>query len=522
MNALFIYPRIPQTYWSFRYALDYLSKQAAFAPLGLLTVAAMAPTGWNRKLIDLNVRDLTGEDLLWADYAFISAMSVQRESCTEVIERCRENGVKVVAGGPLFSADEDGFTGVDHLILGEAEVTFKPFLDDLAQGCARRVYASDEKPDLRITPQPAWDLIDFRDYESMLLQFSRGCPFDCEFCDIVRLNGRRQRTKDAVQFIREIDVLYCRGWRGSVFIVDDNFIGVKSRAYEMLEALTWWMDAHGRPFHFFTEASINLADDPALMDLMVRAGFNKVFVGIETPEPQCLKEAGKSQNMKRDLLRSVHTIQAHGLEVMGGFIIGFDSDPEDIFSRQIEFIQTSGITMAMVGLLEALKGTRLWNRLQSEGRLLMDASGDNTDGTLNFIPRMNRDTLVRGYRQVLESLYSPAAYYRRCVAFLRSCRIGSISKISMNGVLAFLRSIWRIGVKNDGGFRGYYWRLLSWTLFTRPRSFGEVVRLMIVGIHFKKWLEANTGPSHLPDGGGPGLPDQGVGRENRVPVHVRG
>lgn len=492
MNALFVYPRIPPTYWSFGYALDYLSKKAAFAPLGLLTVAAMVPQGWNRRLVDLNVRDLGDGDLAWADYAFVSAMSVQRDSCREVIERCVRHGVRVVAGGPLFTSDEDAFPGVDHLVLGEAEVTFGPFVDDLVQGRARRVYASDEKPDLGRTPQAAWELIDFRDYESMLLQFSRGCPFDCEFCDIVRLNGKRQRTKGAIQFIREVDALYRRGWRGSVFVVDDNFIGVKARVTEMLEALTWWMDAHNRAFHFFTEASINLADDPDLMDLMVQAGFNKVFVGIETPEAQCLKEAGKAQNMKRDLLRSIRTIQAHGLEVMGGFIVGFDHDPDDIFSRQIEFIQKSGIAMAMVGLLEALKGTKLWKRLESEGRLLKDASGDNTDGILNFVPKMNRDTLLRGYHQILDTLYSPAAYYRRCMAFMRSCRIGRVSKVGWNGIVAFLRSIWRIGVRGDGGFRTYYWRLLAWTAVKRPRYFGEAVRLMIIGIHFRKWLEACT------------------------------
>lgn len=492
MNALFLYPRIPQTYWSFGYALDYLSRKAAFAPLGLLTVAAMVPPDWNRRLIDLNVRDLEDEALAWADCAFISAMSVQRPSCVEIIERCRRHGVRVVAGGPLFT--DDAFEGVDHLVQGEAEVAFRRFLDDLGRGSAGSVYASDEKPDLGLTPQPAWELIDLKDYESMLLQFSRGCPFDCEFCDIVRISGTRQRTKSAVQFIREMDTLYRRGWRGSVFIVDDNFIGVKPRAREMLQALIWWMDAHGRPFHFFTEASINLADDPELMDLMVRAGFNKVFIGIETPETESLREAGKTQNMRRDLLRSVRTIQDHGLEVMGGFIIGFDSDPDDIFARQVEFIQKSGITMAMVGLLEALKGTRLWKRLRSEGRLLADASGDNTDGSLNFVPKMDRDTLISGYHQVLRSLYSPADYYRRCRAFLRSCRIGSVSRISMNGVRAFIRSIWRIGIKNDGGFRGCYWKLLAWSLFTRPRSFGEVVRLVIVGIHFRKWLDASTVP----------------------------
>ncbi|HOJ13073.1 MAG TPA: DUF4070 domain-containing protein [Deltaproteobacteria bacterium] len=489
MNALFVYPRIPRTYWSFTHALEFLSKKAAFPPLGLLTVAAMAPKGWRRRLVDLNVRELTDEDLSWADSVFVSAMSVQKASLLEVVRRARRHGVRVVAGGPLFTRDMTEYPEIDHVILGEAEVSFRRFVGDLENNAAARVYEEDGKPDLSLTPPPAWELIDFGDYESMLLQFSRGCPFDCEFCDIVRLNGRKPRTKDAGRFVAEVEDLYRRGWRGSVFIVDDNFIGNRPRVKEMLRALASWMHHRGAPFHFFTEASIDLAQDPELMDLMVMAGFNKVFVGIETPVDQSLKEAGKTQNLKTDLLEAVHTIQSRGIEVMGGFIVGFDSDPEDVFERQAEFIQKSGIVMAMVGLLEALKGTRLWARLASEGRLLDEASGDNTDGSLNFIPRMDREKLVRGYRRLVELVYSPAHYYRRCLSFLRTCRFGRVSKIRLNGVAAFLKTIWRIGVKNEGDLRRYYWRLLAWTLLRRPRSFGEAVRLMIVGVHFRKWLD---------------------------------
>jgi radical SAM superfamily enzyme YgiQ (UPF0313 family) len=489
MNALFVYPEIPRTYWSFKYALEYISRKAAYPPLGLLTIASMVPLAWRRRLVDLNVRDLEDADLEWADCVFLSAMSVQKRSLLETARRCKKRGLKVVAGGPLFTTDLEEYDAIDHILLGEAEPVFDKFVKDLEQGQAERIYSSEEKPDLSRTPQPSWELIDFRDYESMLLQFSRGCPFDCEFCDIVRLNGRRPRTKGAFQFIEEVEKLYERGWRGSVFIVDDNFIGNRPRVKEMLKALAWWMGAHGMPFHFYTEASVDLAWDEGLMDLMVKAGFNKVFVGIETPVGQSLEEAGKTQNLKGDLLDAVRRIQSHGMEVMGGFIVGFDHDPEDVFSRQAEFIQKSGIVMAMVGLLEALKGTKLWTRLASEGRLLCDASGDNTDGSLNFIPRMDRDALLRGYRRLVEAIYSPSHYYRRCLQFLRSCRLGRVSEIRLNGVAAFFRTIWRIGVVNEGGLRGYYWRLLAWTLLNRPRSFGEAVRLMIMGVHFRKWLE---------------------------------
>ncbi len=488
MNALFIYPEIPETFWSFKYALEYVSKKSAFPPLGLLTIAAMVPDTWHKRLVDMNVRQLTDEDLLWADYAFISVMSVQKTSFARVLLRCRDLGVKVVAGGPHFTAEEGTIAGVDHLVLGEAEETFRHFLEDLLNGQAKELYIPETRPDLGLTCEPDWSLIDFRDYDSMLLQFSRGCPFDCEFCDIVRINGRRQRTKSAYRFIAEVEGLFLKGWRGSVFIVDDNFIGVTSKVKEMLTALAGWMEAHGRPFHFFTEASVDLAEDAELMNLMAEAGFNKVFIGIESPNAESLGEAGKLQNLRTDLLKSVRIIQNHGLEVMGGFIIGFDSDPEDIFEKQVEFIQRSGIIMAMVGLLEALKGTKLWKRLKSEGRLLSESSGDNTDCELNFIPRMNRETLISGYRRVLETIYAPDAYYRRCREFLLVYRQHTVSTIDGSGIMAFLRSLWRIGICNEEGFGRYYWRLLVWSLVTRPKTFGEAVRLMIVGIHFRKCL----------------------------------
>ncbi|MCD6569742.1 MAG: B12-binding domain-containing radical SAM protein [Deltaproteobacteria bacterium] len=488
MNALFIYPEIPDTFWSFKYALKYVSKKAAFPPLGLLTIAAMAPDTWDKRLVDMNVRPLADDDLKWAGYAFISAMLVQKQSTIEVINRCKAFGVKIVCGGPYFTTGEDNFSEIDHLVLNEGEITFPMFLEDIAKDRARHIYTSTQKPDLSLAPVPAWDLINLKDYDSMLVQFSRGCPFDCEFCDITLLNGRRQRTKPASQFIREIDHLYQKGWRGSVFVVDDNFIGVKPKVKGMLRELGKWMDTHGRPFHFFTEASLNLADDQELMDLMAYAGFNKVFVGVESPNKDSLKEMGKVQNMKRDLLDSVRIIQKNGMEVMGGFIIGFDSDPTEIFDIQIDFIQSSGITMAMVGLLAVLPGTRLYKRLQSQGRVLIESSGNNTDGSLNFIPKMDRAALIKGYYRVLETVYSPEAYYERCIRFLKNYNQKTVSKIDISGIKALFKSIWHIGIKNECGMRPYYWKLLLKSLLINPKTFGEAVRMAIVGIHFMKSL----------------------------------
>jgi len=501
VNLLFVYPEIPDTFWSFRHALKFVSKKAAFPPLSILTVSALVPAGWNKRLIDMNVRRLKDTDLMWADYVCISAMHVQKKSVSDVISRCRRFGKKIIAGGPYFTTSPHDFSDVDHLVLGEAEALLSGLFDDIAAGAARHVYSSPDHPDLSLTPVPDWSLIDLHDYDSMLVQFSRGCPFDCEFCDIVILNGRKQRTKSPGQFIREIDSLHRCGWRGSVFVVDDNFIGSRAKVKEMLRELAHWMDANGRPFHFFTEASINLADDEELMGLMARAGFNKVFVGIETPNIESLKETNKYQNTKNDLLQAVRSIQANGMEVMGGFIVGFDNDTESIFEKQIEFIQKSGITMAMVGVLNALPGTKLWRRLRQEGRLTSESSGDNTEASINFIPRMDRETLLEGYRRVLETIYSPESYYKRCVTFLKSYHQQTVSKINASGVMALFRSIWRMGIKNEEGFRKCFWRLLIKSLLINPKTFGEAVRLLIVGYHFRKSM--CTSRPTLPGGSHP-------------------
>jgi radical SAM superfamily enzyme YgiQ (UPF0313 family) len=489
MKILLVYPPCPDTFWSFRYALKFINRKASFPPLGLLTVAAMLPETWEKRLVDMNVRPLGDDDLAWAECVFISAMSIQRASAREAIDRCRQRGVKIVAGGPLFTACHEEFPHVDHLLLGEAELTLPPFLEELARGEARHLYADERRADLRCTPIPLWELVDMRDYAAMNIQYSRGCPFDCEFCDITALLGRIPRTKEIPQLLAELESLYARGWRGAVFFVDDNFIGDRKRLKrELLPALVAWMEERGRPFYFYTEASIDLADDPRLMELMVGAGFEEVFIGIETPHEDGLAESGKVQNRNRDLLASIRRIQRAGLQVHGGFIVGFDSDPPSIFDRQICFIQESGIVTAMVGVLTALRGTRLYRRLLREGRLLGDATGNNTAVTLNFIPRMEVKSLIGGYRTILDTIYSPRNYYQRIIRLFREYR-PPLRRFNLQpGYLgALLKSIMLLGV--IGKERFYFWKLFFWSLVRKPRLFPLAITYAIYGFHFRKVAE---------------------------------
>ncbi len=490
MKILFVYPRYPDTFWSFRHALKFISKKAAFPPLGLLTVAAMVPDEWEKKLVDLNVRSLTDDEIAWADYVFISGMSVQRESAKTVIKRCKELGRKTVAGGPLFTAFPDEFDEVDHLVLNEAEITLKPFIDDLARGNAKHIYSSSEWADISKTPAPKWDLIDFRYYASMNLQYSRGCPYDCEFCDITVLYGRVPRTKTQEQVIAELDTLRDRGWRGSVFFVDDNFIGNRNKLKEeILPAIIGWMNKRRHPFYFNTEVCLNSADDEVLMTLMVRAGFNAVFIGIESPNEESLQECRKIPNRSRDLAGSVRKIQSFGMQVQGGFIVGFDVDPLSIFDRLTSFIQETGIVTAMVGLLNAPRNTRLYHRLKEEGRLLHAFSGNNTDLSMNFIPKMNRETLLAGYKSIVERIYSPKLYYARVKNFMRDFKPPQVKVFRLNwyDIKALLKSALILGVIAKE--RVYYWRLFFWSLFTRPKLFPMAITFAIYGFHFRKIFE---------------------------------
>ncbi len=485
MKILLVSPKTPDTFWSFKHALQFVSRKAAMAPLGLMTVAAMLPPEWELRLVDLNVKRLKDEDLRWADYVMVGAMIVQKESVHEVIARCATLKKTVIAGGPLFTTGHEAFPEIQHFVLGEAEEVMPRVVADMQSGRLQPVYRATSRPDITRTPAPRWDLINLRHYVTMSVQFSRGCPFDCEFCDIIVMNGRVPRMKTPAQLIAELDGLCRRGWKDMVFVVDDNFIGNKPRTKALLRELIEWRRRTRTRIGFLTEASMNLADDAELCALMVEAGFKKVFVGIETPSVESLEECHKLQNRNRDLVASVQTLQRAGLEVMAGFIVGFDSDKSDIFKRQFEFIQRSGVATAMVGLLNALPQTRLWQRLKLEGRLETESTGNNTDAALNFKPKLNREFLQSGYRDLVRKLYEPRNYYQRIRTFLKSHRpTGPRLRLSRADIIAFLKSFWVLGVWHRG--RVSYWRLFWGTLIRHPRQFPHAIELAILGYHFRR------------------------------------
>ena len=491
MNILLVNPDIPPTFWSFKNALKFISRKAVVPPLGLLTVASLLPREWHTKLIDMTTAKLHDRDIKWADYVFITAMFIQRKSADEVIERCRKIGRKVVAGGPLFTSIPEQYVHVDHLVLKEAEKTLPLFIQDVRNGCARKVYNTHEKADLLQTPIPSWNLINMKKYAMMCIQYSRGCPFNCDFCDVTTLFGHKIRTKTTEQILKELEDLYSRGWRDEVFFVDDNFIGNKKLIKtELLPAIIKWMKTKQYPFSFNTQASINLADDEELMNLMVEAGFDCVFVGIESPNEDSLSECNKVQNKGRDLVACVKKIQRFGMQVQAGFILGFDSDKASVFDNLIHFIQKSGVVTAMVGLLNAPRGTKLYNRLMNENRLSKESTGDNTDFSMNFIPKMGTQELLKGYKKVVSTIYSPGNYYNRILTFLKDFKPGknNKSKYRYCHIKAFIKSIWRLGIIDKG--RLSYWKLIFWSLIKKPQHFHLAVTLAICGFHFRSIFES--------------------------------
>ena len=489
MNALLIYPEFPDTFWSFKHALKFLGKRAAQPPLGLMTVAALLPRSWKKRLVDTNVERLRDRDLAWADVVLLSAMHIQGDSLMAIVERCRALGLRTVVGGPIASSVPAAELKADHVVIGEAESLIAGLALDLEQGTARPVYQATERPEMTTSPLPDLSLIKMSRYSTMAVQYSRGCPFNCEFCDIIEIYGRRPRTKAVAQVLAELDQLRAAGWREAVFIVDDNFIGNKARAKELCTALAEWRGQFKVSFDFNTEASLNLADDPELMQLMKDAGFNSVFLGIETPDESGLIASNKLQNTRRSLLDSVATIQSYGMQVMGGFILGFDTDRDDIFDRMVEFIQKSGIPIAMVGLLQAMPGTQLFRRLRREGRIVDAGKGDNTCDRLNFLPHMDAAKLVEGYRSVLKQIYSCEAYYERVRLYLSRTqpRLGERSSrqrwLTRGNVRAFVNSIVRQGIV--GRQRWSYWKFLASAATRYRRCFGAAMTLAVMGYHFQ-------------------------------------
>ncbi len=485
MKILLVYPQCPNSFWSFKHALKFISKKAAVPPLGLITVSAMLPSGWQKKLVDMNVASLLTSDIEWADYVFISAMYIQKESVSYIMSECIKHNKKIVAGGPLFTQEYNNYPQIDHFILNEAEITMPLFLKDLASGHPEKVYKTSEFADLSVSPVPDYYLLQREKYAFMNMQVSRGCPFACDFCEITSLLGHKVRMKSTSQIMNELDALYNLNWNGSVSIVDDNFIGNKKKIKNnLLPAMKKWMQLHKYPFVFNIQSSINLADDEELLSSMVETGFTSTFIGIETPEEQCLLECNKMQNKNRDLLQCVNKIQNTGMQVSGGFIVGFDNDNPGIFQRQIDFIQKSGIVSAMVGLLNAPKNTRLYERLEAENRLTIEATGNNTDMSMNFIPKMNKTELLEGYKKIIRNIYAIKPYYKRLRQMLLNYnRTYKKQHIDFSLIIAFFKSVFIIGFLNRG--RGEYWKLIIWTLFNRPSLIVDAITFTVYGYHFR-------------------------------------
>lgn len=495
MKVLLVYPWFPNTFWSIREALSLYGKSSAFPPLGLMTVAALLPSEWELRLVDLNVRPLKHDEIDWCDMVFLSAMHIQKDSLQEVAHLAKSKGKCVIVGGPFTSCVQ--VHNADHIFIGEAETTVPEFLCDLETGTAKKVYEATDRPPLSLTPTPRFDLIDFKHYNSMSVQYSRGCPFNCEFCDIIEIYGRSPRTKSNQQMLKELDALYEARWRGDVFIVDDNFIGNKKNVKRFLPELAAWSKEHEYPFLFMTEASVNLADDDELLRQMRECGFLRVFVGIETPVEESLKAAQKGQNTRRNLVSCVHKIQDYGIEVMGGFIVGFDDDPADIFERQIDFIRESAIPLSLVSLLAAIPNTQLWRRLEREGRLInFDHSGNNTDGcSLNFVPRMDKDSLIEGYKSILRTIYNPSEYYQRsldCLSRVNRDGAPKVSgRLSVNDVLGIFRITLTLGMRDQD--RSSFWRFIKQLLQEHRQKVPQGLALAALGYHFRKLTEQYCG-----------------------------
>ncbi|MCP4134893.1 MAG: DUF4070 domain-containing protein [bacterium] len=485
-NILMVYPKIPTTYWSFEYALSFVGDKSLMPPLGLITIAAMLPEEYRVKLVDLNIEELNDDDITNADMVFISAMIVQQESFTEVVKRCNELNKPVAAGGPYPTTSYEKIEGVDYFILNEGEITLPKFISDLENGTPQHIYTDETKPHMRETPVPRFDLLNVDAYSTMVVQSSRGCPFNCEFCDIIEMFGRVPRYKEPEQLLKEFEVFTGMGYIGPLFIVDDNFIGNKKKVKELLRSIVQWQKDHDFPFTLFTEASINLAQDEELLDLMVEAGFNMVFIGIETPDTSTLEVSNKQQNVRTNIHESVRLIQSKGIEVLAGFIVGFDTDPKDIFDMQINFIKEAAIPMAMIGIMMALPKTQLHRRLEKEGRLLGDTHGNNThEMELNFTPVMPVEELVAGYKKVISEIYKPENYFNRCIELINRIPKQAFKSrvLQKNDLKALFKSL----VKQTFSSYGFhYWKLLLTTIIRNRHNFTLAANLAIKGYHFFK------------------------------------
>ena len=499
LKVLMVWPRFPSSFWSFDGILDLVPIETDQPPLGLLTVGALCPKGWTLRLIDRSFEDLLDTDILWADLVMVSGMRVQKEDIRETLLRARALGKRTMIGGPFASSEPELLLRLaDHVVVGEPDEVFPEIAADVERGSAKRLYVVSDKPDISKTPLPRFDLLKLDKYASMAVQFSRGCPFQCEFCDIITLYGRKPRTKRPSQLLAELDRLFELGWRDQVFIVDDNFIGNHKVALELALELEEWQKCHDYPLLFYTEASIDLAQRPELIAAMVKANFFYVFIGIESPSPKSLTEAKKFQNLRRDPLESVRFIQNQGLWVTGGFIIGFDSDTEDIFEQQKDFIERAAIPWAMAGFLQAPPTTPLFDRMLKEGRLLMESTATSNFDPPNFRTLLPLPVLLEGFRAILASLYGAPAFYDRCYRSLLHWKARKPQKppeVPLWPLLGVLvRSIVHQGILSS--YRRAYWkflfRLLAHWLFD-PRKFSLGFAMLLSGHHFIRYASSVVG-----------------------------
>ena len=492
-KVLLVWPRFPSSFWSFDGILDLVPIKTDQPPLGLLTVGALCPKGWTLRLIDRSFEDLTDTDLLWADLVMISGMRVQKEDIRETLARARAFGRRTMIGGPFASSEPESLLPLaDHVVVGEPDEVFPEIAAAVERGTAKRLYVIKDKPDLSKSPLPRFDLLKLGNYASMAVQFSRGCPFQCEFCDIITIYGRKPRTKPPSQLLAELDALIELGWREQVLIVDDNFIGNHKLALELSQALGQWQVSHGYPFLFYTEASIDLAQKPKLIEAMVDANFFYVFIGIESPSPKALIEARKFQNLRKDPLESIRFIQSQGLWVTAGFIIGFDSDTEEVFEQQREFIERAAIPWAMAGFLQAPPTTPLFDRMLKEGRLLMESTATSNFDPPNFRTQLPLPVLLEGFRGVLLSLYNASAFYERCYRSLVQWKARRPQKAPemplWPKIVILVRSMVHQGLLSS--YRKAYWKFLlrlhaHW-LF-QPAKFSLGFAMLLSGHHFIRY-----------------------------------
>jgi radical SAM superfamily enzyme YgiQ (UPF0313 family) len=494
MRVLLLYPQFPKTFWSFEKILELVDRKVLLPPLGLVTVAAILPQTWEFKLVDRNIRDVTEAEWGWADLVILSAMIVQKHDLLALIREAKRRGKRVAVGGPYPTSvpDESLQAGADYLILDEGEITLPLFVEAVQRGDRQGIFrANGEKPDVTETPIPRFDLLEFAAYDSMSVQFSRGCPFQCEFCDIIVLYGRKPRTKTPAQLLAELDRLYELGWRRAVFMVDDNFIGNKRNVKLLLKELKGWMAEHQYPFSFNTEASVDLAQDPELLELMLECNFNAVFLGIETPDADSLELTKKFQNTRTSLAESVQTISRAGLRVMAGFIIGFDGEKTGAGDRIIEFVEQTAIPTAVFGILQALPHTALWYRLEKEGRLLNASMDGNQMALMNFTPTRPVEDIAREYVNAFCTLYEPERFldrvYRHFLPMTppRCKPPGQIPSRAELRALAII--IWRQGFKRSTRWK--FWHHLFSMIRRNPGVWDQYLTVCAHAEHFIEYRQ---------------------------------